>query len=87
VSLRRFTQRPGELLAIAQIIDSAVRVDDPDLPDLADIDVFVVDLAIEQTRTRDWRVTRVAVRGHRRIGRRRTVHVVDWSRVSGLTAV
>ncbi|MFC9893912.1 magnesium transporter MgtE N-terminal domain-containing protein [Nocardia sp. NPDC127579] len=85
VSLRRFAQRAGELLALAQIVDSAVRVDDPDLPDLADVDVFVVDLAIEQSRTRDWLVARIAVRGHRRIGRRRTVHVVDWSRVSGLT--
>ncbi|MFI7002918.1 magnesium transporter MgtE N-terminal domain-containing protein [Nocardia sp. NPDC050175] len=85
VSLRRFHQRPGEMLALAQIVDSSVRVEDPDLPDLADVDVIVVDLGMEQTRTRDWRVTRVAVRGHRRIGRRRTVHVVDWIDVSGLT--
>jgi Mg/Co/Ni transporter MgtE len=85
VSLRRFAQRPGELLAIAQIVDSSVRVNDPDLPDLDGVDVFVADLAIEQTRTRDWVVTRVAVRGHRRIGRRRAVHVADWMQVSGLT--
>ncbi|WP_225725048.1 MULTISPECIES: magnesium transporter MgtE N-terminal domain-containing protein [unclassified Nocardia] len=85
VSLRRFTQRPGELLALAQIADSKVRVGDPDLPDLHGVDVFVVDLGIEQTRTRDWRVSRVAVRGHRRLGRRRAVHVVDWADVSGLT--
>ncbi|WP_406232762.1 magnesium transporter MgtE N-terminal domain-containing protein [Nocardia sp. NBC_01009] len=85
VSLRRFAPRPGELLAIAQIVDSTVRVHDPGLPDLAEVDVFVADLGIEQTRTRDWVVTRVAVRGHRRIGRRRTVHVVDWTQVSGLT--
>ncbi|WP_054816363.1 magnesium transporter MgtE N-terminal domain-containing protein [Nocardia arizonensis] len=84
VSLRRFAQRPGELLALAQIVDSNVMVDDPDLPDLDDVEVYVVDLGIEQTRTRDWRISRVAVRGHRRLGRRRTVHVVDWSRVSGL---
>ncbi|WP_459547829.1 magnesium transporter MgtE N-terminal domain-containing protein [Nocardia sp. X0981] len=85
VSLRRFAQRPGELLAMAQIVDSSVRVDDPELPDLAGVDVLVVDLGIALTRTRDWRVTRVAVRGHRRIGRRRTVHVVEWGRVHGLT--
>ncbi|MFI5719959.1 magnesium transporter MgtE N-terminal domain-containing protein [Nocardia sp. NPDC051750] len=85
VSLRRFAQRPGELLAMAQIVDSAVRVDDPDLPDLAGVDVLVVDLGIALTRTRDWRVSRVAVRGHRRLGRRRAVHVVDWARVQGLT--
>ncbi|MFI9509268.1 magnesium transporter MgtE N-terminal domain-containing protein [Nocardia sp. NPDC052566] len=85
VSLRRFNQRPGELLAMAQIVDSSVRVDDPDLPEVAGVDVFVVDLGIEQDRSRDWRVSRVAVRGHRRIGRKRTVHVVDWPQVSGLT--
>ncbi|BCK53480.1 magnesium transporter [Nocardia wallacei] len=85
VSLRRFEQRPSEMLALAQILDSRVRVDDPDRPELRDVDVFVVDLGIEQTRTRDWLVSRVAVRGHRRLGRRRTVHVVDWSDVRGLT--
>ncbi|MFD3746055.1 magnesium transporter MgtE N-terminal domain-containing protein [Nocardia sp. NPDC058633] len=85
VSLRRFAQRPGELLALAQLVDSQVRVHDPDLPDLADVDVLVADLGIEQTRTRDWIVSRVAVRGHRRIGRRRSVHVVEWSQVDGLT--
>ena len=30
-------------------------------------------------------VTRVAVRGHRRLGRRGTMHVVDWQNVAGLT--
>ncbi|APE36670.1 magnesium transporter [Nocardia mangyaensis] len=85
VSLRRFAQRAGELLALDQVVDTAVRVHDPDLPDLDGVDVHVTDLGIEQTRTRDWVVSRVAVRGHRRIGRRRTVHVVDWSQVSGLT--
>ena len=85
VSLRRFAQRSGELLALAQIVDSAVQVEDPELPDLAGVDVFVTDLGIEQARTRDWRVLRVAVRGHRRLGRRRTVHVVDWPRIEGLT--
>ncbi|WP_067464095.1 magnesium transporter MgtE N-terminal domain-containing protein [Nocardia amamiensis] len=85
VSLRRFTQRPGEMLALAQIVDSVVRVEDPDLPDLTGVDVHVVDLGIEQARSRDWLVSRVAVRGHRRLGRRRAVHVVDWTRVSGLT--
>lgn len=85
VSLRRFEQRPSEMLALAQILDSRVRVDDPDRPEVRDVDVFVVDLGIEQTRTRDWLVSRVAVRGHRRLGRRRTVHVVDWSDVRGLT--
>ncbi|MCM6775835.1 CBS domain-containing protein [Nocardia sp. CDC159] len=85
VSLRRFEQRPGEMLALAQVLDSKVRVDDPELPDLHGVDLFAVDLGIEPTRSRDWVVSRVAVRGHRRLGRRRAVHVVDWSHVRGLT--
>ena len=62
-----------------------VRVDDPDLTQLAGLDVVVVDLAIEQTRTRDWMVTKVAVRPQRRLGRRSNVYPVDWQHVHGLT--
>ncbi|MDZ4233768.1 MAG: CBS domain-containing protein [Dietzia sp.] len=85
VSLRRFSQRPGEVLVLGQVIETRVRVDDPDLPQLEGIDVVVVDLGIEQTRTRDWMVTRVAVRPQRRLGRRSNVHAVDWQNVHGLT--
>ncbi|UCZ61697.1 magnesium transporter MgtE N-terminal domain-containing protein [Mycolicibacterium phocaicum] len=84
ISLRRFEQRPGEALVLGQILDTRVRVTDPELEQLAGLDVVVVDLAIEQARSRDWLVTRVAVR-HRRLGRRTTVHVVDWKNVTGLT--
>ena len=55
------------------------------MPELADIDVVVTDLGLEQTRTRDWMVTRVAVRVPRRIGRRTTTHIVGWRSVQGLT--
>lgn len=86
VSLRRLHLRPGEALAIGQILDSRVRVDDPDLADLTDVDVTVVDLGIERTRTRDWVVGRVAVRaGRKGLRRRGETHVVDWHRVHGLT--
>lgn len=85
VSLRRFAQRPGEVLVIGQVLDTRVRVEDPELEHLAGIDVVVVDLAIEQVRTRDWMVSRVAVRPIRRLGRRTAVHVVAWQNVSGLT--
>src|SRR6478735_1668347 len=46
VSLRRFQQRPGEVLALAQVADSHVRVDDPELEELRDADIIVVDLGI-----------------------------------------
>ena len=85
VSLRRFTQRPGEVLVLGQVLDTRVRVDDPESPQLAGVDVVVVDLGIEQTRSRDWLVTRVAVRSHRRLGRRSAIHVADWQNVTGLT--
>ena len=85
VSLRRFVQRPGEVLVLAQVLDTRVRVNDPEQEQLAGVDVVVVDLAIEQTRTRDWMVTRVAVRNQRRLGRRSAVVTVDWQNVAGLT--
>jgi Mg/Co/Ni transporter MgtE len=85
VSLRRFRQRPGEVLVLGQVLDTRVRVNDPELENLAGVDVVVVDMAIEQVRSRDWLVTRIAVRNNRRLGRRTTVHVVDWQNVAGLT--
>jgi Mg/Co/Ni transporter MgtE len=84
VSLRRFAQRPGEVLVLGQVIETHVRVDDPELPQLAGTDVVVVDLGIEQTRTRDWMVTKVAVRSPRRL-RRNNLYIVDWQHVQGLT--
>lgn len=85
VSLRRFVQRPGEVLVLGQVLETRVRVNDPEQEQLAGLDVVVVDLGIEQTRTRDWMVTRVAVRSQRRLGRRSAVVVVDWQNVAGLT--
>ena len=86
VSLRRFTQRANEILVFAQILDSKVRVDDPELDELHDADSIVVDLGLELTRTRDWVVARVAVRKQRqRLARRGAIHVVDWQHVQGLT--
>jgi len=84
VSLRRFAQRPGEVLVLGQVLDTRVRVDDPELPQLRGVDVVVVDLGIEQGRSRDWMVTRVAVRTQRRL-RRTGLQVVDWQNVHGLT--
>ena len=85
VSLRHFEQRPGEVLTMGQVLDTTVKVNDPELPELTGLEVVITDLGIEQTRTRDWLVTRVAVRTQRRLGRRGPVHVVDWQNVQGLT--
>jgi Mg/Co/Ni transporter MgtE len=88
VSLRHFELRPGEVLAMGQVLDTPVKVTDPDVPELAEASqaqVVITDLGIEQTRTRDWIVSRVAVRTHRRLGRRGPVHIVEWHNVQGLT--
>src|SRR3984957_14869243 len=85
VSLRHFEQRPGEVLALGQVLDTQVKINDPALPELAGRDVVITDLGIEQSRTRDWLVTRIAVRTQRRLGRRGPAHVVDWQNVQGLT--
>ena len=85
LSLRRFDQHPGEVLVLGQVLDTRVRVNDPEQAQLDGIDVVVIDLGIEQSRTRDWLVTRVAVRSLRRLGRRSTVTVVQWQNVQGLT--
>jgi Mg/Co/Ni transporter MgtE len=85
VSLRRFAQRPGEVLVLGQVIETRVHVDDPELAQLHGTDVVVVDLGVEQTRTREWVVTKVAVRSPRRLGRRSSIYIVAWRHVQGLT--
>jgi flagellar motility protein MotE (MotC chaperone) len=80
VSLRRFVQRPNEVLVVGQLIDAPVRLTD------TGVDAVVVDAAVEPTRARDWVVSRLAVRERRgRLGRRGQTQIVAWGAVSGLT--
>ena len=80
VSLRHFTQGRGETLVVGQLLDAPVRLED------TGEEVFVVDAAIEPTRTRDWVVGRLAVRARRtRLTRRAEVRVVSWRAVTGLS--
>jgi flagellar motility protein MotE (MotC chaperone)/sporulation protein YlmC with PRC-barrel domain len=80
VSLRRFVQRPNEVLVVGQMIDARVRLND------TGVDAVVVDAAVEPTRVRDWVVSRLAVRERRvRLGRRGQTQIVAWGAVSGLT--
>lgn len=81
VNLRRFEQRPTEALVLGDLLDRRVTITD------ADATATVVDAAMEQTRSRDWVVTRLAVREHLggRLSRRRGhIRQVEWSDVSGL---
>ncbi len=83
VSLRRFEQRPGETLALAELLDRSVTLLGTDEK------VTVLDLAMEQARTGDWHITRVAVRkGHAgglRGRRRGEVVQLPWDEVSGFS--
>jgi Mg/Co/Ni transporter MgtE len=82
VNIRRFEQRPGELLVLGEVLDrGVVRIEDG-------ARLVVVDAAMEQSRTRDWVITRLAVRNATsKLGRRRAVlHQVDWNEVDGLSA-
>ena len=79
VSLRHFDQRPNEVLVIGQLLDARVS-----LPP-ANSNAVVVDAAMEQTRTRDWVVERLAVRERTgRLGRRGPMQVRRWDEVDGL---
>jgi Mg/Co/Ni transporter MgtE len=75
MSLRRFSQRPGETLVLGELLDRRVT-----LLSTGD-EVTVVDVAMEQTRT-DWLITRVAVRKGRR---RAPLEQVEWDEVSGFS--
>ncbi|WP_028936809.1 magnesium transporter MgtE N-terminal domain-containing protein [Pseudonocardia spinosispora] len=80
VNLRKFAQRPNEVLVVGQMLDARVRVAE------TGADAVVVDAAIERTRSRDWVVGRLAVRQRRnRLSRRGHVQVMDWSALTGLS--
>jgi len=81
VNIRRFEQRPNELLVLGEVLDRTV-------VDIAEGSrLVVVDAAMEQTRSRDWVISKLAVRTASKLGRRRGVlHQVDWDEVDGLSA-
>jgi CBS domain-containing protein len=80
VNLRRFDKRPGETLVIGELLDRRVQLVEDG------VDVPVVDVGMEQTRTRDWLVTRVAVRvGGGNFRRRGEVRTLAWDGVTGFT--
>jgi len=79
INLRRFEQRAGETLVLGELLDRKVtRLTD-------DVTVTVVDVAMESTRTRDWLVTKVAVRTGGGMRRRGEVSTLDWDAVSGFS--
>jgi len=82
VNMRRFHQRPNEVLVIGQLADAHATLTG------ADTRITVSDAAMEPTRTRDWVLAKLAIRertGRIGIGRRRaSLRVVGWADVTGL---
>ncbi|TWP49272.1 magnesium transporter [Lentzea tibetensis] len=79
VNLRAFHQRANEVLVVGELLDAHVRLEDGST-------AIVIDAAMEPTRTRDWRMTRVAARVRTgRLGRRGPVQVWRWEDITGLS--
>lgn len=89
INMRRFEKRGTETLVIGELLDRTIGLT------ATDEKGTVLDVAMEQSRTRDWFITKVAVRrtgagaGRTglRLGRRRgETLIVDWNAISGLFA-
>ena len=79
VNMRRFQQRSTETLVLAELFDRTVTIKETGQSGV------VFDIAMEQSRTRDWTLTRIAVQhGAKRFGRRGQTQVFEWFEVTGL---
>jgi CBS domain-containing protein len=79
LNMRRFEKRSTETLVIGQMLDRKVKVRS------SGIEGVVYDVAMEQARTRDWVLSRVALtEGGKGFRRRPQTHVVEWDDVEGL---
>ena len=77
INVRRFERRPGESLVLEDLLDQQVSI----TGDATSGVVF--DIGLEPTRTREWRVAKVAVqRGGGRF-RRADTQILDWNQVTG----
>ncbi|TCO58610.1 Mg/Co/Ni transporter MgtE [Actinocrispum wychmicini] len=78
VNLRHFHQRPNEIRVISELLDAQVVIE------ATETRAVVEDVAMEPTRTRDWVLSRVAVRERvGRFGRRGPVRVIRWEDARG----
>jgi flagellar motility protein MotE (MotC chaperone)/sporulation protein YlmC with PRC-barrel domain len=80
VNMRRFEQRSTEALVVAELLDRSVTIVETGQT------AIVIDVAMEQSRTREWVLSRVAVQlGPRRFGRKGQTKVWEWGEITGLT--
>jgi Mg/Co/Ni transporter MgtE len=76
VNLRRFNQRPNEVLVVGQLLDARAVIVESGQP------AVLVDAAMEPTRTRDWVLSRVAIRERiGRLSRRGPIQVRRWEEI------
>ena len=81
VNMRRFQQRSTETLVLGELLDRVVTLRENST------EAVVFDIAMEQSRTRDWVLSRVAVQqGAKRFGRKGQTSILEWSEVEGLSA-
>jgi CBS domain-containing protein len=79
LNMRRFAKRSTETLVIGQMLDQKVTVRG------TEIEGVVFDVAMEQTRSREWVLSRVAIQEPTKGFRRRSqTHVAEWRDVEGL---
>ena len=78
LNLKRFEQRAGETLVLGELFDRTVMILATSRP------AHVVDAGMEQGRTGDWVLSRLAVAEPGRLGRRGQLHQLAWDEVSGL---
>jgi Mg/Co/Ni transporter MgtE len=87
INMRRFQRRSTETLVVGELLDRKVQL----VAGGAGRDagpVVAVDLAMEQTRTRDWLITKIAVqRESKGLRRRKGTFVVDWEDVTGFSLI
>ncbi|MFI5956504.1 magnesium transporter MgtE N-terminal domain-containing protein [Cryptosporangium sp. NPDC051539] len=82
ISLRRFEQRTGELMALGDMLDRQVT-----LAAQSPVKAVVVDVAMERSRTGEWELVKVAAREQLQgvLGKRRGhLRQVDWGEVDGV---
>ncbi len=80
VNMRRFEQRPTETLVLGELLDRTVTLTE------SGATATVYDISMEQSRTGDWTLSRVAVQhGAKRFGRQGQTQILEWSEVCGLT--
>ena len=80
LNLRRFEQRPGEQLVIGELLESPVTLVEDGTT------VTLLDVGMEQLRTRDWEVAKAYVqRKGKTLRRRGEQFVVDWNEITGLS--